>query len=161
MKIHIEWQTGIPLEDAYGLNAPEDYGVYQIYGSHPVYGSNVLLYIGKARDQTFGTRLRQHDRWQYNQDCENVRVYTGRICSTDPNDKDWEDMIDSAEKLLIYTHQPACNSSNILTVKDINMNVHIFNWLSYGMLLPEVSAYRYVGTDKEFEKLEVLRYGNI
>lgn len=36
-----------------------DYGSYQIYGTHPVYGSSVLLYIGRTDRQTFGVRLSQ------------------------------------------------------------------------------------------------------
>jgi len=34
-------------------------GIYQVYGTHPVYGKDVLLYIRKTSNQTFGKRLRQ------------------------------------------------------------------------------------------------------
>ena len=50
------------IEEALGLNHEEDdYGLYQVYGRHVVFGSGSLLYVGRARDQTFGRRLQQHD----------------------------------------------------------------------------------------------------
>jgi len=150
MQIRIDWNTGVSLDDSYLLNDPDDYGVYQIYGSHPIYGHHVLLYIGKAQDQTFGVRLRQHEKWLYNPDSDNVKVYTGRVSSDNPTDKNWDQMIDLAEKLLIYSHQPACNSSNINTAKSIPIETHVLNWGNRGMLLPEVSAFRFFATDEVY-----------
>jgi len=157
VQIHIDWQSSISLEEAYKLNDYDDYGVYQIYGTHPVYGKNVLLYIGKARDQTFGTRIKQHDKFLYNQDSDQVVVYTGRLGSNDPKRRDdWDDMIDLAEKLLIFTHQPACNSSNINTARAIPIETHVMNWGNRGMLLPEVSAFRHFAEDdKHFHGYEI------
>jgi len=152
MQIHIDWKNGIKLTDSYKLNSGDDYGVYQIYGTHPVYGKNTLLYIGKAASQTFGMRLKQHDKWLYNQDSEQITVYTGRIGSNTPN-KDWErweDIIDIAEKLLIYVHQPAGNSSNIKSVGEIPIDTHVLNWGDHGLLLPEVSAFRYFADDETY-----------
>ena len=66
--IHVQWDGPFSLEQVSELNNEDhDYGVYQVYGSHPIYGSDVLLYIGKASQQTFATRLRQ-EPWLYNQD---------------------------------------------------------------------------------------------
>ena len=31
-----------------------DYGIYQVYGQHSLYGNSILLYIGQANEQTFG-----------------------------------------------------------------------------------------------------------
>lgn len=156
MQIHIDWVTGVSFENAYKLTGPTDYGIYQIYGSHPVYGHNVLLYIGKARDQTLGIRLRQHEKWLYNQDSENVRIYTGRISSDDELDKLWDHKVDLAEKLLIFTHQPACNSSNINSISDMPIETHVLNWGDRAMLLPEVSAYRHLAGDEEFSNFDLL-----
>jgi len=59
--IHINWDGPYTLEDLPDLRDENiDYGVYQIYGGHPVYGSSVLLYIGKAESQTFGTRIAEY-----------------------------------------------------------------------------------------------------
>jgi hypothetical protein len=45
--IHIEWEGPYSLSQLDTLNdLRKDYGLYQIYGHHPIYGSNVLLYIG-------------------------------------------------------------------------------------------------------------------
>ncbi|KAE8177295.1 hypothetical protein GLP22_07335 [Photobacterium carnosum] len=156
MKIHIDWSSGVSLDEAYTLKSSIDYGIYQIYGSHPVYGHNVLLYIGKAQDQTFGVRLNQHIKWIRNQDSTNVRVYTGRISSDDFQDSDWDLKIDLAERLLIYTHQPACNSSNLNSLGEMPEDTHVYNWVDRGMLLPEVSAYRYLVADAEFENFDLL-----
>ena len=57
--IHIDWDGPYRIEEINELNdEKKDYGIYQIYGTHPVYGSNVLLYIGKADQQTFGARIK-------------------------------------------------------------------------------------------------------
>jgi len=39
----------------------KDRGLYQIYGHHPVYGSNVLLYIGQTYGRTFRERIEEHN----------------------------------------------------------------------------------------------------
>ena len=150
MKIHIDWQSKIKLIDSYSLKEESDYGVYQVYGTHPVYGSNTLLYIGKAVSQKFGVRLKQHNKWFCNQDSESIVIYVGRIGSNNisKNWKHWDNMIHTAEKLLIYSHQPACNSSNINTANKIPIETHIFNWGDHGLLLPEVSAFRYFADDE-------------
>jgi hypothetical protein len=50
--IHLQWEEhkwdDFNFSD---FNSEKDYGIYQFYGDHPVYGENTLLYIGKARDQ--------------------------------------------------------------------------------------------------------------
>ena len=46
--IEIEWEGPISVNDTIKLINDNDYGIYQIYGTHPVFGSNTLLYIGKA-----------------------------------------------------------------------------------------------------------------
>ena len=153
MKIHIEWENGIPLTDVSSFQGPTDYGIYQIYGAHPVYGSDVLLYIGKAQQQTFGVRIPQHVKWAFNRDAGNVKVYLGRLGGNKQVDsQSWSEQIDSAEKLLIYSHKPAYNSSNINTMSQIDINTHIFNWGSYRSLADEVSAFRFFSTNEEHYK---------
>ena len=61
------------------LNSKKDY-MYQAYGFHPVYCSNVSLYIGKSKEQTFAKRLSQ-EGWEYNADCKNLQIYVGRLFS--------------------------------------------------------------------------------
>jgi hypothetical protein len=147
LKINILWESGIELKDSYEFNGISDFGIYQVYGAHPIYGHHVLLYIGRSRCQTFGGRFLSHEKWPLNQDSKNVKVYFGRLASdkgTDVTNTDWDNMIDIAEKLLIFSHQPACNSSNINNAgKEIPEEAHVLNWGDRGVLLPEVSARRF------------------
>ena len=158
--IKIEWYGSYSLkdigyndnEDRYSLSDIElndetkDYGIYQIYGNHPVYGTNVLLYIGKAQKQPFAKRISQ-ENWEYNTDANNIKIYIGRIYNEKKySDNIWEKMIDIAEKMLIYSHEPARNSSNIRTIsrnedklKEFE-NVRVFNYGSYKSLMPEISG---------------------
>lgn len=152
--INIHWdKLDFEQEQISKLNGPADYGIYQIYGRHNAYGKDALLYIGKAYDQTFSKRL--SDRFEFIESCafpHTIRL--GRIVKSnikdDPQDWDyklrWNDMIDSCEKLLLYTHAPAFNkqrNSGLYDISDEAKNIHIFNWEDFGDLLPEVSAYRY------------------
>lgn len=71
--INIDWQGPFTLEEALQLHTEVDYGLYQYYGDHPIYGQNVLLYLGSAIKQPFGKRLAQHN-WR---GCQNFRVQGG------------------------------------------------------------------------------------
>jgi len=169
-KIRIEWEGSYSLEDI-GYNKNEDsysitkntflndgnidYGIYQVYGSHPVYGTDVLLYIGKAQKQTFAKRLSQ-EAWEYNEDFQNIKFYIGRLFDEKQvSNEEWDEMIDKAEQMLIYAHSPAKNSSNILNIsrnderlKELE-NIRVLNYDSYRSLMPEVSGEIFI---KEFKK---------
>ncbi|HXA15584.1 MAG TPA: hypothetical protein VN380_01225 [Thermoanaerobaculia bacterium] len=91
----------------------EDYGLYQIYGKHILCGSDTLLYIGQATEQTFSRRFRQHERWLAYE--EDISVYLGRVY--DPNRhtavdnfKGWAVDVRLAECLLIYKYSPNYNA---------------------------------------------------
>ena len=141
-KTGVYTNKNISVNDEY-----KDFGVYQVYGFHPIYGNDVLLYIGKAAQQTFAKRLSQ-EAWEFNVDHKNITFYVGRLFSdTQPNSEDeWDNMIDQAERMLIYAHEPARNSSNILNVtkdkaklKEFK-NIRIFNYDNYRSLMPEISG---------------------
>jgi hypothetical protein len=121
-----------------------DYGLYQIYGKHPVYGSNVLLYIGKADQQTIGRRVSQ-ENWLDTNDSETLTIYVGRLAGErQPTEEAWSKEIDIAEKLLIYVHKPAYNSKSLNRPNDDHfLDVHILNWGDYRDLFPEVSGFRW------------------
>lgn len=147
MHIHVEWMGPYTYSEAMQLRDEYvDYGVYQIYGAHPIYGSDVLIYIGKADKQTFGTRLSQ-EGWNYhNQDSSRILVYVGRLSGYEgtPLSKEWSRQISLVERLLIYSHWPSGNSSglNVQFGEDLH-NIHVLNWGKYRDLLPEVSGARY------------------
>lgn len=145
MDMHIFWEGPFNLEEVASVNnLNRDYGVYQVYGHHPLYGSNILLYIGLASEQTFAKRISQHE-WMYRADPENIQVYVGRFAGKNriTNEK-WAEVIEQAEKLLIYAHKPAFNTQSTKSIpEDDVLNNRIFNWLSHRDLFPEVSGSRF------------------
>ena len=142
--INIKWEGPLTLQEAYEKDGESDYGIYQCSGDHPVYGLDVLFYIGKAQDQTFGARLSNHDHNFKNWD-QMIEIYLGRIYTekkTQLSDTEWGSLIDRAEKLLIPACWPALNCqgingpSNVDEVKDLL----ILNWGKFRSLLPAVSG---------------------
>jgi len=160
--LHVEWDGPFSYDAVKRLKDEfVDYGVYQVYGAHPVYGSDVLLYIGKADKQTFGVRLSQESWNFHNQDSTRVCVYVGRISGYNktPRDSVWTKHITLVERLLIYSHWPAGNSSglNVGFGKEL-YGVHVLNWGKYRDLLPEVSGSRY--SDQFYEAENYKPYGD-
>lgn len=141
--IHLQWDGPFTLEEVQGMNDDHDHGVYQVYGSHPVYGSDVLLYVGKAGQQTFSVRLNQ-ELWHYNQDAGNIRYYVGRLAGEQtPEDTEWRHQIDLVEALLIHSHWPAANSQYIQGLGNHAPEIadlHVLNWGQRRSLLGEVSG---------------------
>lgn len=162
--ILIEWKGPYALEGIKQFsNANIDYGVYQIYGTHPVYGSHVLLYIGKAAEQTFSQRINQ-ENWFLNSDKEQVQIYIGRLFGKkQPEADEWNHLISLAEQLLIFSHWPAGNSSNVNSISrkqemlDRFKNVHIYNYDHFRNLMPEVSGRLYI---EELEFDESMIFGS-
>lgn len=116
--IEISWEGPIPMEEVISKrHRGQDYGVYQLYGTHNVLGSDALLYIGKAQERPFGQRLREHrDEW-VEWEPSVVNVYLGRLGGTDRMTAGrwpaWEEHISHAERLLIYFCAPPYNSSGL------------------------------------------------
>jgi hypothetical protein len=144
--VHLQWEGPFSWSEKDKLNSPTDYGVYQIYGCHCVYGVDTLLYIGKAQEQKFAMRLGQEERWQYHQDFQRLSIYIGRCSGWEgtPPDEVWSDLIDRAEKLLILAHRPAWNAQMEIDGHNPRLQeFHILNWGCHRGLLPEVSGWRH------------------
>lgn len=143
--IHIEWDGPYRLDSVKDLVGPTDYGVYQIYGGHPVYGSSTLLYVGLASAQYFGRRIPQEEQWLFNRDAGRVEVYVGRMSgSKTPPDEIWARDIKLAERLLIYSHSPPMNTQKSLGSLETDLRyVHVLNWGRHRDMLPEVSGARW------------------
>jgi len=147
--VHLQWEGPFHLPEIKKFSDKNvDYGIYQVYGRHPVYGGNTLLYIGIARDQTFAKRIGQEDWKDLELDRGKYQIYVGRLAGTfTPSESEWKRQIKLAEALLITDHSPALNKVNVSylseetdkTVKDL----HILNWGDYGTLLPEISGLRW------------------
>ena len=169
--IYITWDgpyTLADLDDDENLkNEAESYGIYQIYGHHPVYGADVLLYIGKAEQQTFSKRIKQ-ENWEYNGDSENIKIYIGKLFDkTQPNEIEWDRLIALAEKLLIFTHSPAMNSSNINSLSKSDKirreieEVRVINYDNFRSLMTEVSGDIYIQSLDWFDESKVFTAENI
>lgn len=110
-EINIWWEGPFSINDVIENNIDKKYevnsnsiGLYQIYGSHPLYGEGVLVYIGRTKNKK-GFKSRLKNRWEteFGNDTENVQIYLGTIFSDEielKNDEK-EEMIDKAEVLLI------------------------------------------------------------
>lgn len=146
MDIHIFWEGPHNLNEIKNLDKGKDYGVYQIYGHHPLYGSSVLLYIGLAESQTFAERVDQHKiKWLDYAADKNTQVYVGRFAGRNKITNDeWTSVIELAEKLLIFAHQPVFNTQNTKSIpEDSVLNNRIYNWDQRRDLFPEVSGGRF------------------
>lgn len=125
-----------------GLCSPKDVsdtggGVYQFYGFHPVYGDNVLLYIGKA--DNFRNRISSHG----NLDPDNVpsffkpeliKIRLGHITSSTS-----EISLEDIERLLIFIHSPAWNADCIAGFPWKSKDLTIYNDGQRGSLREKVS----------------------
>jgi len=143
--IHIEWEGPYSLDQTKTLVGPTDYGVYQIYGGHPIYGNSSLLYVGLAAAQYFGVRIPQEKQWLDNRDAGRVEVYVGRLSgTTTPADEEWDNQIRLAERLLIFAHSPPMNTQKTLAKLEPDLrDVRVLNWAKHRDLMPEVSGARW------------------
>ena len=97
----------------------EDYGLYQIYGRHVLYGKETLLYVGKTTEQTFSHRFKEHRNWlEEDQDGKDVEIYLGRIYdpkkhSPEDNWETWKRDVEIAEKIIIYRYSPNYNGRSL------------------------------------------------
>ena len=134
-------------------NTADRIGLYQIYGTHPLYGNDVLLYIGRTKNNNgFASRL--NNRWEtiYDSDNANVKIYLGTIFTDTENNLTTEEeyeQIEYAEVLLINAMKPALNSSNIKSVGkkyiDINKNYldksySVNNLNNYKSIYPQLTS---------------------
>jgi hypothetical protein len=125
--------------------------LYSIEGSHPVYGRDVLLYIGKT-DGGIGNRLSYHEEW-VDDELDPVRVRIASIGEFTDWDE-WEklphypkanpEIVSKVEALLIFAHQPAYNTMGKISLRQRN-GIRIFNTGKCGFLLPELSYLYYRG----------------
>lgn len=164
-RIHLLWKGPHTFEDVLSMHGGTDFGIYQVYGPHPVSGTDSLLYIGQANDQTFAARFTNPDRqlWgphdaPWGDNTALLRFFTGRVHPTQRqrdrgaiDDQLWGTYIDTAEKLLICAHVPHWNAQHVSGIKpehtDDYDNCHILNWGTRASLLPEVSGARHAWTE--------------
>jgi len=144
--IHIQWDGPHTFEQVVSkFNDPTTHkGIYAIYGGHPVYGNDTLLYIGLTIEH-FAARLGSGHGWHHwNQNAGRLSVDIGRFIGLEGADENWNQRIAWAERLLIHAHQPALNSQKDLRSLEPELRyVHVLNWARHRSLLPEVSGARW------------------
>ena len=138
------------LQEIKNCNKGEDYGVYQLYGDRMTYAKDILLYIGKAQDQSFGETIKQHEHeWNnwWHIGIRPTRIHLGRLGKTDDGNQDsWGDAIDKTEKLLIHIYNLSLNGQEFGRVRpplEYTEHFTVFNWGNYGDILPECSSLRF------------------
>ncbi len=139
--IDLEWEGSFKVsydrnKDAYLLDLipPELLnlsGFYQIYGRHPVYGNDVLLYIGETKENEDGTRsfknrLSEHVKSKF-------FYHTNLSISLAPFRED-SDAIKDIESVLIYSHKPALNKHHLDSSRNCKKKYLIRNWSFVGSL---------------------------
>jgi len=154
--INVHWKGPYLFEDAQKEDIQPGYVLYQIYGLHHLYGSDVLLYIGKT-EEGLNQRLSQHGRW-IAEEYDKVRFRMGSLGIMNSWD-DWEEegpwdfpeeepeLIGFVESLLIYSHQPVYNTMNKNSA-GMAKGLRVFNTGEIGRLFPEVSYEYYFGSKK-------------
>lgn len=144
--INIEWSGPNVLDSLPSLLGDTAFGIYQVYGPHPVYCSQQLLYIGQASARTFAVRTAEHEWMKHTRDSSQTAIYVGRLRGLQtPDDQVWKREIDLAECLLIYAHFPPYNTQKWSAENNPNLrDVHVLNWGKHRDLLPEVSGARHM-----------------
>lgn len=135
-------------------------GLYQIYGSHPLYGDGVLVYIGRTLSR-FDERLKNRWETEFGNDTENIQIYLGTLLFDQflPTDTEKKIMIEKSEVLLINSLKPAFNSSNIKSVKKeiYDNDFVLYNYGNYRKLYPILDS-RYFWKDlKNYIKVNELK----
>lgn len=142
-KLELQWHGPFLLDDM-DNESFDKVGIYQVYGTHQVYGSDALLYIGQASKQNFRKRLNQEISSTYpwwERTGGRVSFYLG-VFEEEKSKKKLEKKIAVAETLLIASHLPSTNSSQIKTAS-VDKDYLLINWGYYHKLLPEVSTFRW------------------
>ena len=141
--IDLEWEGPFPITwdrdtNRYSITLiPGDLvnkgGIYQIYGRHPVYGANVLLYIDITK--LFQTRITDHvkekdGRFWFHSDLS-IRLT--------PFDHGGN-RIEVVESILIAANKPALNSLHIDSAKPESRNLLVRNLEFFGSIQAESSG---------------------
>lgn len=133
--------------------APAETGIYQIYGTSPLYGVDTLLYIGRAKNlqirlaQHFGGLNKTIGR-QPNKSCRFAVVS--------------EDLYEAVEQTLIVMYKPGFNTGNInaISKKSTSRPIYIQNHGERGMLNYENTNYYFLEHNNT-EMNEIIMVDNV
>ena len=139
--VMVEWDGPRSIDEVFELDdEDQDFGIYQIYGTHIIFGKKALLYIGQTYKRetarTFSQRFYEHVGWLREE--EDVSIHVGRIVKVDQTLKrdisahDLRKIIKDTEALTIKWHSPPYNSANIETYN--GQRLEVVNQGKYGSL---------------------------
>ena len=128
----------------------KNWSLYAKYEDHPLYGRNILSYVGMASDQKVFTRLTQHN-------LDKEQIYVGIIFrfeswedSTNKWEEDWNELsdyivrdkptIEAIEALLIFALWPAGNVRNRKSANG-SWKYRLFNTGNTGAIPNEISGH--------------------
>lgn len=145
------YSLDIITQDRTGSIVKDWHCLYQVYGDHPTYGRDVLLYIGKT-ERDVKIRLSEHYN-RFSNQCDEVKVFFAsfgeftswqemREENYDPVSKDNTEL-NAIESLLIYAHQPAYNIMSLSCTQFQSLNFRLFNTGRRKSLMPEISTQFY------------------
>lgn len=133
------------LQNLFNKSEFPHYGLYQIYGTHPVSGPNSLLYIGQTN--YFSGRIYTHNEEWIKYEYDDVKVYIG-IIGSEKDQKiskaEYMNMLNMAEKFLVYMCQPPYNSTSKAVFKhnaEEGTSLAIYNFGKKALMPTELSTY--------------------
>ena len=154
-EINIWWEGPFTQEEIVGnkINSKKydikatSIGLYQVYSSHPLYGADVLVYIGMTEGKG-GFQRRLKDTWviESGDDSENVKIYLGGLFSNSKTIDEKTEIvkIKQAEALLINALTPAFNTQYILSAgRFAKDDFQVNNMNNYRSLYPQLSSQYY------------------
>ena len=151
MLLHLLWSGPYSVEEALQALNDEglDYGVYQIYGTHLVYGTDVLLYVGKAEQQTFRSRLTQHAaEWmRAESNAHRLTVPCRTPCGRADARRSHVESPDCPRGAAAYLRAYACVQCGHMWRPICRRTCDrfvVFNWGQFRDMLPEVSGERWL-----------------
>lgn len=140
-RARVEWIGPFSLDDVLQKNSDDDYGLYMIEGHNVLYGCKGGLYFGKASDQRYATRMKQHEWWLKQEQDVTIRLGRPRPEDYELEEGDWPEwskLIADLEALTIYWHGFPYNSRHIWGY--CGQALRVQNWGSRGNLQAEYSS---------------------
>lgn len=150
--ISVLWEGPFEISDFSKFNCTDEkaFDLYQVYGTHPIYGRSVLLYIGSTKREN--QRIKDHyDSWM-KYEFDSMQVFKGKIVSIPDETNETEKEL--VEKILVYYSAPAYNSNSIFDLDSIikeNQRLIVLNFGKAGQLPTEVSSLWYSTYDHLLE----------
>jgi len=123
----------------------QNHVLYSFFGTHPIYGPNVLLYIGRTQGGVI--KCLGHHNWPIKDDCDEIKIRVASVGKfrnwetwkgRDPYPKATLKLVKKIEALLAYSNRPAQSSYNSQQLQAAE-GLRLFNTGKFGQLLPEVS----------------------